>query len=300
MKDQKLIKKIFNLAYYDFNQNSTNLMIISGLQAILISIFFCILCFLLSDYSVTSWAWMPNIIFDLMHKLSALFFSDTSRWICIPASLIAVAGIALFPLVIMQNCLDLAFDSSMSGFSVSVKRMFKSWIAMILFVSGPLLLVGFFLNSYNFLLLWPLWYLGAFLTLCCVYIALFIGLHALEYKFSVVKSLKDVFHMIQTKFLFLGKTFLIQCLMAGSILFIFSLFSKIIINFFTRVLVWPFNLLGVFVPSVFTIMIANFFYAWAYILLCVWVCLVTAHVYRQLICPPVENASCLSCDSCEK
>jgi|GEM_PF-2928915 len=300
MKDQKLIKKIFNLAYYDFNQNSTNLMTISGLQAILVTMFFCTLCFLLSDYAVTSWAWAPSVVSDFTQKLSALCLGDTLRWISTPVSLVAVIGMILLPLIIMQNCLDLAFDSAMSGFSVSIKGMLKSLMAMIFFVSGPFLAVGLALYGYNFLWLWLLRYVGAFFMLCIVYITLLIGLHALEYKFTAIKSLKDVFHMIQTKFVFLGKTFVIQCLITGSILFVFSFISKIIISFFTRVLVWPFTLLGVFVPAVFTIMIANFFYVWAYLLLCAWICLATAHVYRQLICPPVENASCPSCDSCEK
>ncbi len=60
MHDQKLIKKIFNLAWYDFGNNFNNLLSITGLHAIIISVLFCALCFVTSNYQVSLWGWTPN------------------------------------------------------------------------------------------------------------------------------------------------------------------------------------------------------------------------------------------------
>ena len=73
-----------------------------------------------------------------------------------------------------------------------------------------------------------------------------------------------------------------------------------VIKFLMRFILWFLNIFSLSAGPLFIAMMYNFFYVWAYVLLYAWVCLVLAHVYRQLICPPVENASCESCSSYEK
>jgi hypothetical protein len=306
MNDFKLIKKILNLTRYDFIQNFTNLLFIAGLHAVIISIIFCSLCFLSSSCVVGNWANISGMFFDCGSKLLFLIEDGSSYLLLGFIGLMSVLAIIFLPLIIMQNCLDLAFDSSMSGYSISKKSMALSFVAMLIPVVGVAAYISIifkiflfeqvnFMQSFSF----PLYFFMCKI-LYLVYLISFLGMHVLEYKLGLVQSFQDVIKMIWARSYFVFKTFVVQILLAGSFLAIFYFCFEIVMKFFIEVALWPFNVLQLSISPVFVLMISNFFYLWVYILLYAWICLVTAHVYRQLVCPPVDTSSCSSCKSCEK
>ncbi len=139
----------------------------------------------------------------------------------------------------------------------------------------------------------------AALILYFMQLTYFLSMHILEYKQNIWQSCKEVYQMISDKFLFLSKILFLQILISISVLSFFYIGLSRVVTFFAGVIAWPFNLFAIDLSLIFIYMVHNFFYAWAYLLLYAWVCLVWAHVYRQLNCPPTENPSCASCKSCE-
>lgn len=313
MNDQKLIKKIFSLAYYDFSNNFTRWLSIVGLHAIIISIIFYSLCFVTSDYDVTYWGWAPNIIFDWTNKLYNLILGDAPTWMLGGMSLVLVTGVILLPLVIIQNCLDLAFDSSMRGYSMN--SVVFSYIGAMIIGNGLLLL---FMQLISSVVIFAMLYwmqaslimnsfaIKAFMLVMSWFIlyfmqkAYFLSMHILEYKVGIWQSCKEVHCMLIGKFLFLSKILFLQIFTGICVLTMLYLCLGTVIGLIMPIIVWIFTVLQLSIEPVFIYMMYNFFYLWAYILLYAWVCLVAAHVYRQLVCPPADNVACSSCQSCEK
>ena len=313
MNDRKLIKKIFNLAHYDFSNNFTNWFSIAGLHAIIISIIFCCLCFVTSDYSVTSWGWSPHLLFDWTNKFYSLIVDDVPNWMFAITNIAVVASLIVLPLIVIQNALDLAFDSSMSGYSCNMIAF--SYAGAMLFCNTMLLLfmqimscIGVFIGLYfmqaNFaidaFIVKISMLIMSFFVLYCMQLTYFLSMHILEYKKGMWQSYKDLVRMVHRKVLFLCKILFLQLCTIGCVLaFLYLCLGPVIIVIMPMIL-WFFSALHLVVEPIFIVMMFNFFYVWAYVLLYAWICLVLAHVYRQLMCPPVENASCLSCTSCEK
>lgn len=313
MNDYKIIKKVFNLAHYDFTNNFTKWLSIAGLHAIMISIFFCAFCCVTSDYDVTFWGWPPNILFDWTNKFYGLIVENISYLKVGVTSFVFLGCLILLPLVILQNCLDLAFDSSMRGFSIGGIRV--SYFVVMILTNGLTLL---FLQIMSCLIIFAILYcmqtsfvLNIFiirffmlivgcLVLYCMQISYFLRMHILEYKKGIWQSSKEVGQMITGKLLFLCKILLFQVLMGSSIFVFLYLFFGVFIKILMPIVLWFFNVCSLPIEPLFILMMYNFFYVWAYILLYAWICLIIAHVYRQLICPPVDTISCPSCQSCEK
>jgi len=312
MNDQKLIKKILNLSYYDFSNNFTNWFSISGLLAVVIMFVFCGLCYVTSDYSISYWGWVPNIFIDWINRFYSLIAEGVSTWMLGTTIITLLAAGITIPLIVIQNALDLAFDSSMSGFSLH--SLTSAYVgAMILSNSLLLLCMELISCIVVFAILFFMqmsfsmdaFIVKVFMAMVSCFVLYFMqqicffGMHILEYKKGIVQSSKDLSAMVAGKTLFLCKVLLLQLFIAttAAILLYFSLGR--VIKILLPMILWFFELLHVRVEPLFIAMMYNFFYMWAYLLLYGWICLVTAHVYRQLICPPVENASCASCKSCD-
>ncbi len=312
MNDQKLIKKIISLAYYDFNNNFSKWLSISGLHAIIIAIIFCGLCFVTSDYTAMYWGWAPNIIVDWTSKLYGVMLNDIPSWMLAVTVATVATGLIMLPLVIIRNALDLAFDSAMRGFSVQGSII--SYLGAMVVCNGLLLCSMQLISSiFIFLMLYLMqtsfgvyafviqscMLCMSFLVLYYMQITYLLSMHILEYQKGILQSCKDICAMISGKVLFLCKILLLQCLIASSVLALLYFCFGTVIKIIMPMIVWFFDVLQLEVQPILIQMLCNFFYAWAYILLYAWMCLVLAHVYRQLICPPIDNASCPSCTSCE-
>lgn len=318
MHDYKLIKKIFNLARYDFINNFTNLLSIAGLHAIIISTIFCILLVITSynNYdivisSVKLWNSVFNIFFDWAYLLLFLTTMNIHVWILSVIYVIVAGSLIILALISMQNSLDLAFDSSMSGYSIHKKSMFLSFIAMLISAIGVTTFIALFFKIYflvptylipNMVFSLSSFYIFLFFIFYFLYVISFVGMHVLEYKSGLIESFRDVFNMMRTKILFVGKTYLLQFLISTAALLFFYVALKGVVGFCTGGVTWIFYISNIDISTnqPFLHIIYNFFYLWLYLLLYTWICLLTAHVYRQLVCPPVDNAPCLSCKSCEK
>ena len=136
--------------------------------------------------------------------------------------------------------------------------------------------------------------------LYCMQLAYFLSMQILEYKAGIWESCKEIYRMTTGKIFFLCKILLLQILIAACVLTILYFGLGTVIAVIMPIISWFFEILQLQMAPMLVYMLYNFFYLWSYLLLYVWVCLVTAHVYRQLVCPPIDNASCASCTSCEK
>ncbi|MBP6870137.1 hypothetical protein KBC04_04595 [Candidatus Babeliales bacterium] len=316
MNDYKTIKKVFSLAWYDFSNNFTNWFAITGLHAIFVMLVFSALSFILGNFDVSFWAWLPNLFLDWADRFNELlYFNEIYDVYGIGEFLVGLflsCGIIL-PLIIFQNSLDLAFDSLMRGMQVT-GPLLSYFCAMIL--SHVVLAACFELMSYGsiygaFYLLQHNIFINLYMIKICIFVVtcLFLYImqllyifvmHVLEYQKGLWISVQEFYSMQKGKVLFLAKMLCLQILIAvPALIFIYYSFGTII-QIVTKFIFWFFELFQINLNLTFVFMLNNFFYIWVYILLYAWVCLVTAHVYRQLVCPPIQNVSCSSCTSCEK
>lgn len=310
MNDHTIIKKIFRLAYYDFTTHASSWIFMTGWHAILFMIVFLSACSFTNDFEVTSWAWLFNMTFDVIIRgFTPLFYEPTMQ-----AGRVTVSMVSLLMFIAcssMKNSLDLAFDSAMSGLlitDIGIKT-FSRYVLMFIVghclvaASGIGMIVGiaYFLRPEyamsRLIFQWSVYLMCAFVLygMLLVYI---LAMHSIEYKKSIAVSIYEFLNMIHHKLLFLLKIMVIQfSIILGALFVLYFCFGKIatllvdVLLWFTQLFHLPFN-------YIFVSMLYNFFYLWAYILLYSWICLVIAHVYRQLVCPPVENISCSSCDDC--
>ena len=314
MHDKKLIKKIFGLARYDFIQNFNNWVFMTGLLAAVIMTVVGLLCFVTKNYDLHLWK-LPHLMIqawiDSFASLSSYLWNNSGNTYYHAESLFLAVGLPflMFPIIIMQNCLDLAFDSAMSGFTMSVDISYKFCVEQISLLFINVVCFG------NFLAIWLLlptiiFYNDVFRSVVSIMLSLLLifnwqtislmQLHMLEYKKNLFVSLQDLYGMIKNKQILLFKILVLQICAGGlSIAGIYFLLNPVI-KVFLRFMLWPCKILQLSVPSIIVIMLSNFFYVWAYLMVYAWIYLVLAHVYRQLVCPPVDNASCPSCTSCEK
>lgn len=316
MNDIKTIKKIFSLTHYDFMNNLHSWLSITGLHAIAYILIFGLICTFIGDFDISYWAWIANLFFDWKDKFYELFYCNQLHRLY----LIELFGLNLFllhfflfPVVLFQNALDLAFDSSMRG--MSIRSIPVNYIigltSALFFLLGFHELVNFFVMHgfiyliYNKILLndffiYFAWGLQIFLYTYIFQLLYIFVLHLLEYKKTIFESVKEFDAMIVGKKFFLMKILILQILVTVTSLVVFYLFLGAIIKIIMPFFIWIFGLFSISVAPIFICMVYNFFYLWAYLLLFAWISLVTAHLYRQLVCPPIENIACSSCTSCEK
>lgn len=302
MNDQKLMLKILNLSRYDFFNNLGSWLIITGLQSAFLTIVFLGLTFVTADHSFTNWIWFPDLVFDFINKAYVLIAQDQSK-LAIGSILFGVAyACYMIHINVIHNSLDLAFDSSMRGFSVTVHDLWSSYLSV------PVLALFFgiiasitsysamYIYSHSFMVM-----VLAILNLYFIQYYYFLSMHLVEYREGILESVTKIAHLMRHRLFFLFASIILQiCIAAAWMTFVYLTFWPLT-RYFVNTILWFFAILGLHAHENVTHMIYNFFYLWDYIYLYAWICLVMAHIYRQLICPPSDSPSCSSCTtSCKE
>lgn len=222
----------------------------------------------------TAWLWAINsitIIIGLLTYFNLFLLTSLISSIC--------------SLIIIKNCLDLAFDSAMSRLNIRFDLLnilvTISTIIMILCVS-----------NYNFLDIFESHYLNimtSIIEICtlfyCVVCYNLLVMHILEYKKSLLVSVQDIFKLVTHNHTKLLKLLFLQ-------------FSRLTIIAILLMIIEAF--LSLIIPIGLTNILIHYLYIFSSLFIYIWMNLIWAHFYRQMICPPVENPTCQSCNSCSK
>lgn len=317
MQTKSLVQKIYNLAWYDFTQNFTQWFNLASVLAASVTLVILPLLLMHRYVDVISYPipFLTNIdiffdkLFTIIVGRCGIHFNSMLGqiiWYCVQfAHHCLFAGLTM---ILLQNCLDLAFDSVMSGFSsmsnwlyvrimviVACMTLFSSQCLRHLqmtseFFQSPLFgILGLILIFY-----WSqLWYLQI--------------MHAMEYKKEYWQTYTDFLPIArhQARVLILVALLQVSTLLTG-VIAIHQVWAAPA-QALTRIMIWPLQMLlqiqpnfsckSLLLSSGQTLLI-NFWHTIPYFLLAAWIFLVWAHLYRSLICPPVDNPSCASCTSC--
>jgi len=292
MQHQKLIKKIFRLAWYDWNSNIDHWFSMTGIHAAIITGLFAVFTYFFLDYNVLS----P--VYHTSWVMMGIGMSSLILW--------------LLNFVMQQNALDLAFDSMMSGYN-AVRMLYRplvNWLFIVrnFFLFGVKIICIISLLYCMFVIknqyqeihgMWMLIALGCLLLLCYLLQGIcFLSMHSIEYKECLLTSSKVIIPMIWDNLYLLCHIMVLEiCIIIGFSMLLWYLFTsimQIVLPFF----LWIFTIFALPIGPLFIMMLSTFFYIWSWMMLYGWMMIFIAHVYRQLICPPVENAACSSCSSC--
>lgn len=294
------IRKIFSISNYDLKNNIKNWFYLIGLQAIL-GLVLSLFVFLPGSFSISYPH--PFFLFDsyqlvLDDEYFSLaynfrnFFIYSKFLLCI---ILELCRKVLFPIMILQNALDLAFDSSMRGFTIKGPLFSYFFIVLSFALFGQFVSVWYsiFMNLEGYELIGFSAVIASWIMYVYLYQKLrFVGLHLFEYKQGVIKSIQASWKMTQGKILFLSIVSCIQIIL----FFIFYYGYAYLDEFLMNLVVYRF---GIYVDSIFitiaTILIST---AMMTVWLCmtVWYYLIEAHIYRELICPATQQTGCSSCE----
>lgn len=307
------IIKIFKIVHFDIKNNFKSWAYLIGMQLLV--------CGILLSYHFLPGSFFisfPDLFFGYasydfyLGDEYLLLALDATSFLMVTKLVMAIAfklvtGI-VFPLMYLQNALDLAFDSSMRGFSI------KGPVALyIVTIYAFFLFRQFLFNSGDFvvnyiapeeILSWQqtLMVLFVSITSLVLYNYLFqslrcVGLHIFEYKSGLIASLKASYEMTRGKLLLLSMVSVLQFFIM-MLLFICSgavfittayiadsLAQNILIYYLSieMIILMQSLLVGIFSPVFLSCIM-------------VWSYLVEAHVYRQLISPAHDTKSCESCE----
>ena len=303
-----LPKKIVKLTNYDFRNNISAWMTITSFMAITAYVLFIALSLLVYDVHVHVWRSPVDMLFDWFSRMYALTITDTYGIGFIKVAIVSL-GICMIPYAFMKNSLDLAFDSAMSGLSCyedigyAVTRRFLTMISCIFFMMFIALLcinLGVSYLSIKKFYLWKglFYFIGWGLMWLCmvVYLAC---LHVIEYRHTLYVSLQEFFSMIAGRSWLLMHIFVRATLVMYGSYVIIAFGLHAVIEHFFGIFLWVFEHLYIPVSIPFILFLYNFGYLWAYCFVYAWCSLLFAHLYRHLVCPPVENVGCTSCTSCK-
>jgi|GEM_PF-1609985 len=318
-KNELSILKIFHMAWYDMKSN-----ISTWLYLISLSMLIVFLLVYLSE-NVT-WFYIDIDLFKCIYSTLAstmlLSVMPIPMMFLLAAKLLLTLVLAiaafLLPIVLIQNALDLAFDSKMQGFVLRGSCLswflikFTGTLFVIIFIVIEVLLLAFlalFLMPFlapSFLLCLSFFqsFLGMLLIILIgsiVNIPFFIlwqrirfaGLHMLEYKTTIADAFRASWKMTDGKIAFLIKISLAQGVTALLAVDIVGLpIMLIIVYLYAGQIDFDIPLSEKIYHSFSALIYLTFS------LLTVFSMLTEAHVYRQLVAPASENSSCESCDSC--
>ena len=308
------IGKIFNIANFDIKNNWKSWLNLLTVQAVV--------CVILNVYHFLPGSFEISFVdvffgsgsfeFALGDEYFGLGFDLLSCLLCMKlvlAILLRYCAQIFFPIMILQNALDLAFDSKMRGFSV--KGPFIIYVVMIhlFFIVRNIGLdkaVDFFESFYliediaSWYDLMLLFCFLSFIFFMYNYIfqtLRFVGLHLFEYQLGVKKSVQASYEMTRHKILFLSVVsimqmfvfFLFACV-AGSFLYVGASFIDRLLSMMPVSLL-SFEFLYVF-ENCFAIILGTIF--WSSFI--AWYYLVEAHTYRLLVCPASDKPGCSSCE----
>ena len=288
------IGKIFNLANYDLKNNFKSWLNLLGMQAIIIATLL-LYRYLPGSFMISC----PDIFFGmgkfncwLGEEYFSLALNLTSVLMCVKVVIAMLSEYLfhiLFPIIILQNSLDLAFDSTMRGFTVK-RPLFLYVVAVHAFYLCRNLIVdhGNGLRIYMYPHGTDSLYLSiSFLIICAVALILyvhlfqrlrFVGLHLFEYNAGIKKSVQASYEMTRGKIFFLSMISLVQLFGIIGMLIISLYLAKFgiyILNLLLKTV--PLNLLSVdlfsFALNSFVIIFSTILWS----LLMAWYYLIEAH-----------------------
>jgi hypothetical protein len=108
-------------------------------------------------------------------------------------------------------------------------------------------------------------------------------MHILEYKKSLLTSVQDILQLMMHHNKKLLKILFLQCLRLTIIAILLMIIEALLL------LIMPVSMTNILI---------HFLYIFSSIFIYIWMNLIWAHFYRQMICPPVDNPTCQSCNSC--
>ncbi|AXK60660.1 hypothetical protein [Candidatus Chromulinivorax destructor] len=307
------IMKIFALARYDIANNINTWLYICGLQTLIYTLL-SFYIFLPGSFIIS----FPDVFLGLRpfeyilgqeyYELALNCSSFLLIFKLVAAILCDMLFYIVFPIVIIQNALDLAFDSAMRGFSIK-GPILSFMITVYTFFFVRMMLVNFHDNWLEYLglqamdsawatLLLLVLLFGALFIYNYMYQRLrFVGMHLFEYKLCIRKSIQASLHMTCGKMKFLSAISILQItsiflfLVSGAVLFVIGgyIFDYISSQFLIHVMSLD---MVIMMQSILTALFRFMF--WVFVM--VWYYLVEAHTYRQLACPAIDKPSCSSCE----
>ncbi len=319
MQIKSLVKKIFDLAWYDFTQNFTQWFNLASKLAA--SVTLVILPLLIMHCQIGVWSYPTSLLTSVdallyewfmivMHWCATSPYSIMGNvvWYCM--QFVYHCFFAGLTMVLLQNSLDLAFDSTMSGFG-----SMNNWLYIrIMAIMACMTLLSSqclrYFQTTSELLQHPLVVIfGSIIIFYWSQLWYLQIMHAMEYKKEYWQTYADMLLVARHHAKVLGKIFFGQMIVfVGAVIGIHKSWT-VAARVLTRIMIWPLQMVLQNLPNFgfkssllynCQILLMNFWYALAYFLLASWIFLVWAHLYRRLICPPVDNPSCESCNSCSK
>ncbi len=297
----KAIKKIFHLARYDFDQHFSYFFCMAGVCAAIIMGFFSIFCWMQGNYVMPLWSLPVRLpVYLIAIANQSIVIDQLLSILFVAVVCVTIVMTVFFQSNFVQNCLDIAFDSAPRGISLSY---FFGWLRTVgLMIYGSLFFIiqmclfsvmAFWLRFNLFSILFFLFCVGMIQLLYLVIMEI------MEYQEGMAKALQKVWQMVCRDYsLIVLVTFCQLVIAQASRLFLLLMFQGVV-AFLMRIIAWVFKLFLLTIDPIFIHLMSTYFYAWAYLLVYSFVCLVTAHLYRYLACPPIENNGCLSCTDCD-
>lgn len=307
------MSKIFSMARYDITSNFSSWFSLLGVQTII--------CMLLLSYHFLPGNFEVSFL-DIFFGLGSFEFLLGDEYFNLGLnvySLLIVTKLIMamvvdwlmhiiFPIMLLQNALDLAFDSSMRGFSIKGPVAIYVLVVHAFFISRGLMInFGDNLMEYLTPVAFASWLEIAFLLLSFVVALIlynyvfqrlrFVGLHLFEYQLGVKKTIQASYEMTRGKLFFLSAISMVQifvmflALLISACIFnlVSSLFHFLLLNmslsFMTAEAVY---LVEIWASRIFRIVF--------WLTLIMWYYLVEAHTYRQLVCPATNKSGCQSCE----
>jgi len=307
------IGKIFSLTNYDVKNNAKKWLYLISLQAFVVAVLnlHIFLPGTVEVYVIDFFDYMGSFELGIGQEYLSLGLTLESLLMFFKIIIVCIKEVCLhilFPIVIIQNALDLAFDSQMRGFKIKGPLFSYIFTIAFLVIFRNIILdySEFFLELFssvmqNSIILSIIFLMVSF-TISFIFLYIFqrirfTGLHILEYRSGIIKAFQESYAMTRGKIFFLFLISLVQVL----ILLCFDLIGSygMELGFFVFnkvIMLLPFSFIS---SAPFTFFLSNIVLILSMIfssLVMVYFFSIEAHVYRQVACPANEKSACESCE----
>lgn len=307
------ISKIFSLTNYDLKNNAKKWIGLICLQALVVAVLnlHAFLPGTVEVFVIDFFDYMGSFELGIGQEYLLLGLNLESLLMLFKFIIVFVTEVCLhilFPIMILQNALDLAFDSQMRGFKIKGPLFSYVFTIAFLVISRNIILdySEFFLEMFSSVMQNSITLSIVFLMVSFIisfsYLYLFqrirfTGLHILEYRSGVLKAIQASYVMTQNNIFFLFLISIIQILILLGFDLIGSYCTELGFFVFNKfVMLFPFDLIS---SPLFTFGLSNIVLMLSMIfssLVMVLFFSVEAHVYRQVVCPVNEKSACESCE----
>jgi len=240
-----LIYKIFSISHYDIKNNIKNWFYLLSIQTLILSVLS--LCSFLPGSFIFSLPDMflgsENFQFILSEEYFSLSWSMLSFLMCTKVIIAMITEILLrivFPIMIIQNALDLAFDSTMRGFTIKGQVLLYVMVGYIFYFFKDMILgdgemlIQYLLEVSNFTEyvaygLYVIIVMILLLLYCYLFQSLrFVGLHIFEYQAGLKESILASWYMTRGKIMFLSIIALTQTIIIVAMTFLYLGFTSLV------------------------------------------------------------------------